>query len=189
MIKASTLISFNQSHYGLLVDIQRAGNPILDSIVDSFVSDTISHQCSSFEGAVPVWVQMCDFFQCHSAQRFAQCSAGIDAKLVKLIHDFNQQNRTGLSEIQPRIPPGEQFNTELHQSVWRTYSMWSIKIPPAAAPLAATLRGDLQDWDKKHLKLCFTVITRGAKLTTFLLQLDDSADIFSPVTSKEFRHL
>jgi hypothetical protein len=60
-------------------------------------------------------------------------------------------------------------------------------MPSAATPLAATLRGDLQDWDKERLKLCCKVITRCVKLTTFLLH--DNADIFSPVTSKEFQHL
>jgi hypothetical protein len=132
---------------------------------------------------------MCDFFQRHSSQRFTQCSADIDEKLVKLIQDFSRQNRNTLSKIKDRIPPGEQFNTELHQSVRRTYSMWSIKMPAAAAPVAASLRRDLQDWYKEHLKLCCKVIARGSdpdvKLTTFLLQLLDSADIFSPVTYKE----
>jgi hypothetical protein len=195
-LKATTLASFNQSHYGLLMDIQRDGNPILDMldsivarVVDSFPSEVITHQCNSFEGAIPLWVQMCDFFQHHSAQKFAQCSADIDRKLFNLIRDFNEQNRTALSRIKDRIPPGEQFNTDLHQSVRRTYSMWSIKMPAAVAPLVATLRRDLQDWYKEHLKLCCKVIARGSdpgvKLTTFLLQLLDSADIFSPVTYKE----
>jgi hypothetical protein len=181
----------------LLMDIQHGGNPIIDllqstveHVQDSFKSGSLASQCSAFEEVVPFWGVLCGFLHEHSEQKFTSVATKVDAMFVDLVREFNAANRKVLGKIKDSVRIGEQFNTELHTGVRRTYAIWALPMPNAAvAPLVREMHADLRSWYESYIRESCRVILGasdpGVRLTKFLLELLDVADLFSPTVYRD----
>jgi hypothetical protein len=188
------------------MDIQHEGNSVMEMLNSiagrvrksfsrfqpdrSLDLNLLNSQCSCFEDAIPFWSVLCAFFYEYDERKYAECAPGIDSMMTTLLTDFDTENMAVLTAIRDSVELGEQFNTDLHHGVRRTYTMWSIQMPNKKAGEAALQRrANLQQWYMSYLfAACDSILKSpdpGMKLTAFLLDLLDAADLFDADTYKQ----